>query len=407
MIGINPRHPGLLLAAYAALAGLIGLVAWMDRDNPIGLAALLLLPLLIQQPASRWGAFIVAGAYYAISTRSVPGITHVFFPGLHPVITVAISLGHAALLAAPWAVIGPRPAMSPWVRALSVIAVLVLLTVPPIGLFHWGSPLMVSGLLFPGGRWLGLAATVLLFALIAGCTRQARAVHVALGLLVATAVIANATYTDPALPAGWIGEITKLGSGAGAGPQGLRDREIFLAEKALTDMHQGYKVIVFPESISGLRNRVYPEIWGPVAERAKALGATVIIGREYKSTPHADFKNALMGYGLYGGDGSIIASSQVPMPIGDWKLGYEDGAETDIFGSDLHSLYGELVSFSVCYEDFLLWPHRGLFFGDASLLVSVANQWPSAGTSAERSQDISRLMLARLAGVPTVIARNT
>jgi hypothetical protein len=96
----------------------------------------------------------------------------------------------------------------------------------------------------------------------------------------------------------------------------------------------------------------------------------------------------------------------VPMPVGDWKFGFEEGAETNIFGSDIVDLHGKKVAFSLCYEDFLLWPHRGLLAGNADVLVSATNQWPSSGTSAEIAQDISRVALARMAGIPILTAKN-
>ena len=400
-------RPVASLTAACALAALIGLVAWNDRDRLWSSAALLLLPLLIQRPASRWGGFAVAAAYYACITRAVPDIVRGFFVDLHPVAIAALWFTHAALLAAIWAVLGPRPGMNAVTRALATAAALAMLTVPPLGLFHWGSPLLVAGLLFPGWHGLGLALTLLGFALMAACRRRARTIQAALGGLAVAAIGANLASATPALPVGWTGESTAFGSGAASTPAQLRQREQWLSGRAMQALAQGYKLIVFPESISGLRERTYPEIWAPVAARARAAGATVIVGREYRSVPHADFKNAFIGYGHYGGDGAVLASSQVPMPIGDWKFGLAGGAETDLFGSDLRYWYGEVVSFSVCYEDFLLWPHRGLLHGRATVLVSAANQWPSAGTSAEQGQDISRSLLARVAGVPIIIAKNT
>lgn len=139
---------------------------------------------------------------------------------------------------------------------------------------------------------------------------------------------------------------------------------------------------------------------------AKSRGATVLVGQEVWNKERTGFRNALVGYGVYGDAGGVVISSQVPMPIGDWKFGYEGGAETNIWGSDVIALYGRRVAVSLCYEDFLLWPHRGLLAGKAELLISATNQWPSSGTSAEIAQDVSRMALARLAGVPLLTAKN-
>jgi len=139
---------------------------------------------------------------------------------------------------------------------------------------------------------------------------------------------------------------------------------------------------------------------------ARARGATVLVGEETWDNARTGFKNALVGYGAEKDGGAVVVSSMVPMPVGDWKFGFEEGAETNIFGSDITDLHGKKVAFSLCYEDFLLWPHRGLLAGRADLLVSATNQWPSSGTSAEIAQDISRAALARMAGIPILTAKN-
>lgn len=179
-----------------------------------------------------------------------------------------------------------------------------------------------------------------------------------------------------------------------------------LAEIAFSALDKGARVVIFPESVSGSNRRSQTPLWQNVAEKAASQNATVLVGEEYWLQNAPSFLNALVGYGTGVAAGNIVAASQVPMPVGDWKFGLDDGAQVDIFGYDMVILQGKNVAFSICYEDFLFWTHRGLLSGKADVLVSAANQWPSRDISAEVAQDVARAALARLAGTPLLTTKN-
>lgn len=400
------QRAGLLLPGQCLLAAGIGAAAWMERDTLAPLALLLLLPLLVARAAGRRGAFCIAFAYYGSATRAVPGIIGYFFPSLPLAACLALWAAHCALLALPWALALAPSDAHPGRRVARMLAALVGMSMPPIGLFHWGSPLMAAGLLYPGWQWAGLVLTAMLLTLLAACQWNSRPFQVALAAACALSALANLGHRTPAAPAGWHAVSLAYGKSPGLWSDDMAARRAALAGIALRSLDTGAKVIIFPESIAGSSRRPQDSVWRPVADLARRNGATVLVGEERWNAERTGFRNALVDYGSLQEGGQVTVSSMVPMPVGDWKFGLEEGAETNIFGSDLVVLHGRRVAFSMCYEDFLLWPHRGLLAGRAELLVSVTNQWPSAGTSAEGAQDVSRRALARLAGVPLLTAKN-
>lgn len=400
------RRALVSLPLLCLLSAGIGMAAWMNQERLLSLVLLLPLPMLIFRAPNRGGAFLVAFAYYGMATRAVPGIICYFFPGLSMEASLSLWATHTGLLALPWAIAFPPHGATEWRRASSVVIALLILTLPPVGLFHWGTPLMASGLLYPGWSWIGLLITVGLLALIVVSRSQTRRIHAGIAGAAILAVIANVSYREPPPPADWHAVSLQLGKSPELWSDEMASRREFLADRAVHDLSRGAKVIIFPESISGSNRRVQSTVWHRVSTAAMAQGATVLVGEETWNKARTGFKNALVGYGTEKDGGAVVVSSMVPMPIGDWKFGFEEGAETNIFGSDIVNLHGKKVAFSLCYEDFLLWPHRGLLAGRADLLVSAANQWPSSGTSAEISQDISRAALARMAGVAILTAKN-
>lgn len=400
-----PWRAGLLLPALCLLAAGIGAAAWTDQATLAPLALLLLLPVLVYRAERRRDAFCIAFAYYGTATRAVPGIIGYFFPSLPLAACLALWAAHCALLALPWALAVAAPGATATRRAAILLAALVAMTIPPIGLFHWGSPLMAAGLLYPGWQWAGLALTAMLLLLVA-CEWHTRLFQGALAAACALAALANLSYRPPAPPAGWVAVSLAYGKSPGLWSDDMAARRAALAGIALRSLDNGAKVIIFPESISGSSRRPQEAIWQPVTDLARRNGATVLVGEERWNAARTGFRNALVDYGSATEGGHVTVSSLVPMPVGDWKFGLEEGAETNLFGSDLVQLHGRRVAFSMCYEDFLLWPHRGLLAGRAEMLVSATNQWPSSGTSAETAQDVSRRALARLAGVALLTAKN-
>jgi len=399
------QRAGLLLPGLCLLSAGIGAAAWMARDTLLPLALLLLVPVLVFQAERRSGAFCIAFAYYGAATRAVPGIISYFFPSLPMAACLALWAGHCALLALPWTLAFAPPSATAGRRTGMMLAALAASTVPPIGLFHWGSPLMAAGLLYPGWQWAGLVLTAVLLALLVGCQWHTRLFRLVLAGAFALAAIANLSYRTPPPPAGWHAVSLDFGKSPGLWSDDMAARREALAGMALRSLDSGAKVVIFPESISGSSRRPQDAVWQPVSDLARRRGATVLVGEERWNADRTGFRNALVAYGA-AQDGQVMVSSMVPMPVGDWKFGLEEGAETNIFGSDVVELNGRRVAFSMCYEDFLLWPHRGLLAGWADMLVSVSNQWPSSGTSAETAQDVSRLALARLAGVALLTAKN-
>lgn len=394
------------LQVLCLLSAGIGIAAWMDSARLLSLLWLLPLPLLIFRAASRGGSFVVAFAYYGAGAHAVPGIILGFFPKLSALTSVLLWAGDAALLALPWAIAFAPPHATLMRRAQGVAAALMMLSLPPIGFFHWGTPLMVSGLLFPGWGWVGLGVTVVVLAMIAVAGKRTHKVHAAIAAAAVFAIVANVMYREPVPPAEWRALSLESGRNPELWSNDMAAKRERLADLAMVALSSGAKVIIFPEASSGSSRRAQKDTWARVSVQAKAHGATVLVGEETWDGARTGFKNALIGFGAEKDGGAVVVSSMVPMPMGDWKFGFGEGAETNLFGSDVIELHGMKVAFSMCFEDFLLWPHRGLLSGRADLFVSATNQWPSSGTSAETIQDISRAALARMAGVPMLTAKN-
>lgn len=366
----------------AAAAGVIAYHAWQSVH---WLFLLLLIPSLMRLLPSRLSVWLMAFVYFLVFARDVPYAVSQFFPDWHPAVGYLVLILDAFVLSLPFLLFNPKASIRGRVIAATIIVTILYL--PPIGLLAWGNPLFAAGALFPGLAWFGLLVTGVLFvSLVVIETKTARWITASVLVL---ALASNLAFEDKTMP-GWIGVDTHLSGPFPSSPTDRASRAISLAAAA----RQGLKdasVVVLPESVAGP--------WRQGLERAfsEMVSENVLIGSQVPIAG-GGYHNALVKP-----SGELVSSSRVPMPIGDWRPG---AAQANIFGSDIAVLAGKKIAVSICFEDFILWPHRGLLRGSADLLVSSANDWSVAGRDAVVIQKTGAEALARMAGVPLVRAVN-
>jgi len=407
-----------------ALAGLVGLcltvllaLRWdTSPDNAGALLPLLALPALLNLLHHRLWPWAVALAYFGTFNAELPGVIARHFPdsaawqqwGAVPALTLVQSSPFLLYRA-------DRP---PAQRALRMAGVLLLLTLPPVGWLAWGNPLLLAGALYPHMGVAGLLAMLGLFAGLAGITLSPRAARAtpgwraAAGVGLASALVcpvalllANRT-PEPFYP--WAGVETRIEPASLRDPWAVRDQPpgAILGDEAMRLMAQGAEVVVFPESVLSPLTPADQVAMMPAVVEARRRGAVILAGVVEPTGPNT-WRNTIRAFGAQEG---IVDESRLPMPIGNWRPGF-GGVPARPFAPDVAILTprGQPVptAFSICYEDTLIWPHWGLLSGRARVMVSVANAWPTSGTRGDRVQTLSAHLLANLAGVPLVRARNT
>ncbi|HEU0197982.1 MAG TPA: hypothetical protein VFQ88_12320 [Nevskiaceae bacterium] len=402
----------VLVVPWLAIGAGVGYAAWR---SPIAIVLVLALPLVMAYGRTRLDSFALMLGYFAVGSAQLPTVVHTFFGNGVPWIAYGMPALLACLLAAPFLLVSPRS--PPLRRALWLLLALAILTLPPLGLLAWRDPLFAAGALFPNLGWGSVVACALLFcALVA--LRDARSaagsgaallrvVPVVLLLAVAGVCISVPQNRGAWRTVDWIGTDTTFLPARTPATQTARTRHIAsLIQQANT--LPWLRVLVFPEAVID-PYRVVDEIdlfdaSDEAARLHKAIvfGAMLRVGRD-------GWRDVAMGAGTLAGPGGaprVLTESRVPMPVGNWHLGFPGGVPLHAFATDAGEINGVPVAWSICYEDFLLWPHPSLLDGHADVLISMANDWSTTGTRLARSQAISVYLLSRMAGVPLVAAQN-
>lgn len=391
-----------LLRYWPALAGaLVGWAAWGYGFTP--LAALFFL--LWGTARNRKVAYLTALAYYLAGSRVIPGAAAVFFgEDTSLLLGIGLWLVAAALLALPWGLLhcaqgGLRNAWRPF-------AALFLVTVPPLGFVGWLNPLLGTSLILPGLGFVSLVVGLVL-AIWLSLLPARHCSSWKSGLIAALiSLIGIAGQPSPASMPGWVGLTTHEGKT----PEEMNDRMIRYSRTqeliGAAVREEGTKVVVLPEQFLGRFNldteRALQYLLGPmlIERSAHALIGAALPTGEGKRTA-----NVLMHFD--GNQWSPI-KARFAVPVSMWKPWADDSTVINPLDLRLFEVAGKTAHVSLCFEDYMLWLHLGVFLSNErpDLIIAAANGWWVREGKAQAIQDEHINAWARIFSLPLVRALN-
>jgi len=391
--------------AMIVLGTTIGAIWHLEQPGTEWLAALL--PGLWWYSRSRVTAGAIwLGYYLALSTDVLPNYTTIY-PDSYLITPIAIWIAHAVLLSLPWiALWNARASKSPQAWAIDGtwrgLAALFITTVPPLGTISWASPLLASGLLFPGLGFVGLAATVMLMLIPIFWWRHPAATALSAAGIAVTATIATLQYVPAAKPAGWVAlDIERGRPGADSDRQWWIEENKFLSSAVEEIMPQA-RVIVLPELIAGEWRIETMRPWIRPVQIAAKEGQTVIFGALNRLSA-TRYQNGLV---FISQNGISRHGGRLPMPVGLWRPWSNWSAEADWFGRSQFVVDGRLTAISICFEDFMVFPFLLSMLpanGERpSAVISIANNWFGKTRSSTYIQARSIELQAQLFGIPVI-----
>jgi hypothetical protein len=391
----------------------IAMIAWFPGH---WLIALLALPAIWALAKGRGSAAAVWIGYYLAGARDIPIACERFFAG-HGELSraTALELGillwflQAIVLAAPWALAKPNNCQRG--HAWRAVAATLLTCVPPLGIIGWLSPLHVASELFPGWQLVALLLGLAAIAVAASMTRNSLARMVAVPI-VGSALVANLSAQPPHAPKGWVAVNSTFGKLDQYNYSALfrRSQEAMLAAQAV--FGKGNQVVILPEETVGLWRPAVRFWWGPFiasladTRRTLVLGADLPVSGTNDATPslNNDFRYTDSAIVLGTAHGRL--DSRQPVPGGLWRPGARVSASLGSFRQRYQIIAGKLVGFSICYEDYLLWPHWRVYFRRPDVLVSMTNDWFAPELALSQIQRQSIESVGRLSGIALLRAVN-
>lgn len=381
-------------AALSALsAGSVSWLAW--HVSPALVPLPILFPALALNQRNRVAATGVAGAYYSVSSFPVVQISSGYFGVANILPSLLLWAVASATLAVPWIILWHRDrAQIVWRLPVALIAV----TIPPIGIIGWASPLSAAGVLFPGFGWLG----VLLMA-VACVAVAARWWNVAMTLAL-VALAANLSYRGPQPPRStWVAVNTEFGSVRASDDPAIEFSTAEHIQRMALDVHG--RVILFPELVVRRWGESTDAFWEPTLEQLRAQGSTLLVGaRLARSVSPDEYRNTVIIRGA--GEASLF-EQRIPVPLAMWKpWGGKDRVPLNLFGAPTVDLAGDRAAILICYEQLLPWSYLSALWSRPTLIVGLSNATWTKGTSIPRNQSAALKAWARLVGITTISATN-
>jgi hypothetical protein len=380
------------VAVLSALAAAwVSWLAWHISQELVPLT--ILFPALVLNQRSRISVTAVALAYYGVSSFPVAqissgyfGVGNIFLGGL--LWTVA-----TAILALPWIIF--------WHRDQDQItwrlpAALLVLTVPPVGIIGWASPLTAAGILLPGLGWSGILLMV-----IACLAVTARWWNTAMGLAV-VALAANLSYKEPPTST-WVAVNTEFGSIRASDDPAIEFSTAEQIQRMALDVHA--RAIVFPELVVRRWGESTDLFWAPTLEKLRARGTTVLVGASSASSVSPDeYRNIVI---IRGADEPSRFEQRIPVPLAMWKpWGGKDRVPLNLLGPSVVELAGERVAILICYEQLIPWSYLSSAVYHPTIFVGLSNAYWTKSTVTPKYQDAALRIWGRLFGIPAISATN-
>jgi len=383
---------------YAAVAlptlGLaIGHVAWSGE-----LALLLLAPAIVilwSCARSRLSAFATLMAYYLGAGHGVIRGAGAFFaesiPQFSALLGVVIWISYSAVLAATWCAFWGRAH-----KGKRVFAILLTISVPPIGVVGGFNPFLGVLAMFPGYGWLSIIVSVLGIIFLSQKPKLITALP-----FITFAIFSNTVHSEKNL-SNWHSIETSFGQSRDSNDEFNRLMGLQRLTKNWSNEHAPGSVLLLPELVGGdwEQNKDW---WKDLESTLARRRQTVLLGVHVPATGGAQYENAVVTIGM---ERDIKMLGRVPVPIAMWKPWAANGALASWGRHEVVVVAGARVAPLICYEQLLIWPALMSLSQRPDLLIAPANDWWARDTPIPRIQYQAVRVWARAFNLPFLWTTN-
>lgn len=354
----QPQSPALRFLILSLLSLLAGF-SW-DSHSTVWMTLLFPLSLMIAESFSE--AFLCSSLYYLAILSPTPWALGFELNAANPMSTesywlsmakgISLAIGMATLISICWGAVISQARRGYWIRPIGFIIVsLIIPLFRETYFFGIGSPILITGLLFPGS---GIIGFLFLFLMILALEYLRNGERKS-GLFVSIPMILIGVFLNfyaikiAGIPSGnslkIVAENTSLDSQKITPSNVMKEFSI-----AFSDYSRGADVVVFPENAMGLNGHETLKGLLKFTQMAtEKYGKTMLIG-EPESTKNNLFDTVI----VIGNGGPRIIKSSATMPV--MKTGIMPGRQYEDAGSaqdEVLFIGKSRIVVSICYEEIL------------------------------------------------------
>lgn len=348
-------------------------------------------------------------SYYLSGSSSMISAVQGFYPDLSFATEVGICLWliTSFTLALPWILIYPKcdESILRWSAKFSLAVLLIVL--PPIGLWGWLFPFLFMAQAAPGYGLLGLVTGVI----IAGAIVRASFLNERFGAFMVSMIVLLYLVLAPLpihqKPTDIVAADTYL-SGWPSDNQMMTRRQIDLLNLMMDfndALPSNVKHVVMPEGVAGPWVQGMNEFWGQFGtELARRSGRTFYMGSEILSDDK-DRRGSLVAISASGI--SETATAMQPMPISSWHPWQKGSTEMHWDKTNVARIGENDYAIIFCYEEIgVISFIKPFFYLKPQGILAIANSWWSTNSGAAAMQERHTMAWASLYGVPYLRSTN-
>lgn len=394
----------LNVVKFFLLGGAVGWLAWGSGDSLYQLAWISVIPLAWGRAVSKWSATALIAGYFLSGSRGIVDGAKVFFGQSNEFVGLSFWTVSSLLLTLPFFFAWSADRRKNPHRFL---AALVVIAVPPLGIFGWGNPFVAAGVFFPGLSWLGLILmSGMLMSLV---SKNKWWIYVFFTMAISCNLISHFISSESNNFSKWGGVDTGFpGVASGVSTDGglylSAFRRLQWIKNYANEVAPG-RVVVFPETVIGAYDISAEYELNDAEKNLRTKGSRLIVGGEL---PQSDgrYKNSLVVLGAEKEENKLIVQS-IPVPFSMWKPWSEnDGAVANLSGKSAILVKGVRTSGIICYEQFLFYSWIMTMVDKPEIVLAASNLWWARDTSLPNIQLQMIRSFRRLFDVQVIVSRN-
>jgi len=395
-----------------ALSALCAAISW-SQLTPEVCAALTFVPLLLWMLSrDRLQAGLVMALYLAGAGTQAP-IAVQTYTGIGLLPSVLGWLAYCGLFGLIWAAAW-RPSMVG--RACGSFVALLVTTLPPLGVFFYGSVLTFAGVFFPSTGLWGLLAGVIAVFCLTHCLEQLRApqylknrwprLTLCALLLMSVGLNLHEHHSPPPPSLRVKTSQTVLGPYPAATDQPARyARHFELLQEAKKFLASDKDFLLLPEGVAGLDEPRFRWLWQDLGRQAALKQKSIVVGAS--SSLQSEQLNVLSNIAFFWGEHEGQVKAQVPVPVGSWRpWDAREHYPMTVIGRQpqlsVRNASGqmEILGFVFCWEELVAWSWIRHHLDQTSLVFILSNTWFDPSGQINAAQLKSSWAWARLTALP-------
>ncbi len=371
--------------------------------------------------------------YYLSSSYGLIKGSGVFFTpdsigSFNFVAAISVWLIPSLILAFPWSLLFYKSRS--YVRLPLII---IIISVPPIGLIGFANPISAAGVLFPNTGFIGIVAIIILMIVLADLAKLSS--RLILSTLLTISVISNFNYEDPYLPKGWVSINTNYSRIKNEDSEYYQNKDLILKIIQVIKTSQDLKLILLPELVVANWNETTKHLWKNLIKQARKENITILLGtrinlndEEYitglvnitsDARPNKEPDQLITDIKS---KNPQILLDRVPVPISMWNpLANKPSAKSYLLDSGIYLIPENprpkplevsstqattKITTLICYEQLLIWPILHSMIYKPEIIFASSNVWWARDTKIPKIQFQVLKSWSRLFRVPFLSAVN-